>query len=131
MSCVPFLTSPWFNAATETGFFKGSIFVTSNAKEFLESELLPLHIYFNQALTCTTPLAILQGSRYLEDAPDIARRFDKTTKLRFRDAEEPQFIKFGSLKDKDPRVGIRSGQIRLNGWVSTCHSNCSPILILG
>ncbi|KIM36856.1 hypothetical protein M413DRAFT_31259 [Hebeloma cylindrosporum] len=76
-------------------FFKGSIFVTSNAKDFLEK--------------------LLQGSAYLDDAPDIARRFDKTTKLRFRDPEEPQYIKFGSLKDKDPRVGIRSGQIRLNG----------------
>ncbi|KIM36858.1 hypothetical protein M413DRAFT_281536 [Hebeloma cylindrosporum] len=76
-------------------FFKGSIFVTSNAKDFLDK--------------------LLQESAYLDDAPDIARRFDKTTKLRFRDPEEPQYIKFGSLKDKDPLVGIRSGQIRLNG----------------
>jgi len=60
---------------------------------------------------------ILQGSPYLDDALDIARRFDKTTKLRFRDPQEPQYIKFGSLKDRDPRVGIRSGQIRLNGCV--------------
>ena len=69
----------------------------------------------------TTSPDILQGSHYLEDAPDIARRFDKTTKLRFRDPEEPQFIKFGTLRDKDPRVGIRSGQIKLNGWVSMGH----------
>ena len=60
---------------------------------------------------------MLQGSPYLDDALDIAKRFDKTTKLRFRDSEEPQYIKFGTLKEKDPRVGIRFGQIRLNGCV--------------
>jgi hypothetical protein len=60
---------------------------------------------------------ILQGSIYLDDPPDVAGCFDETTKLRFRDPEEPQYIKFGSLKDKDPRFGIRSGQIRLNGCV--------------
>jgi hypothetical protein len=60
---------------------------------------------------------MLQGSDYLDDAFDIAERFDKTTKLRFRDPEEPQYIKFGTKKDKDPRVGIRYGQIRLNGCV--------------
>jgi hypothetical protein len=101
----------------ETGFFKGSIFVTSNAKDFLDSSSLPLHFNWALTRTFTTYEEILQGSTYLEDAPDIARRFDKTTKLRFRDPEEPQYIKFGSLKDKDPRVGIRSGQIRLNGCV--------------
>jgi len=28
-------------------------------------------------------------------ASDISRRFDKTAKLKFRDPEEPQYIKFG------------------------------------
>jgi hypothetical protein len=113
----PSFISSYVNPALETGFFKGSIFVTSNAKDFLDSQSFPL--YFKRALTpiLTTYTEILQGSTYLDDAPDIARRFDKTTKLRFRDPEEPQYIKFGSLKDKDPRVGIRSGQIRLNGCV--------------
>ena len=67
---------------------------------------------------------ILQGSAYLDDAFDIAQRFDKTTKLRFRDPEEAQYIKFGTFKDKDPRVGIRSGQIRLNGCVPM---ECVPV----
>ena len=71
--------------------------------------------------TCIISLDILQGSSYLDDAPDIARKFDKTTKLRFHDTEGPQYIRFGTAKDKDLRVGIRSGQIRLNGWVPMGH----------
>jgi hypothetical protein len=69
----------------------------------------------------TISLDYLQGSSYLDDAPFIAKIFDKTTKLRFRDSSRAHYIKFGTPKDKDPRVGIRSGQIRLNGWVQIGH----------
>ena len=72
---------------------------------------------FARALKQFDEVSWTQEKSYLDEAPDIALRFDKTTKLRFRDPAEPQYIKFGSLKDKDPRVGIRSGQIRLNGCV--------------
>lgn len=41
--------------------------------------------------------------------------FDKTTKVRFWDAEEPQYIRFGSVRDKDPEYDIRSGQLKLSG----------------
>lgn len=41
--------------------------------------------------------------------------FDKTTKVRFRDADEPQYIKFGAVRDKDPEYDIRSGQLKLSG----------------
>ena len=41
--------------------------------------------------------------------------FDKTTKVRFRDADEPQYIKFGSVRDKEPEYDIRSGQLKLSG----------------
>ena len=41
--------------------------------------------------------------------------FDQTTKLRFRDADGPQYIKFGTVRDKDPQYGIRSGQLKLAG----------------
>jgi len=40
---------------------------------------------------------------------------DKTTKLRFRNAEDPSYIKFGTLRDKDPQYEIRSGQLKLQG----------------
>ncbi|KAF8191384.1 hypothetical protein BJ912DRAFT_1098484 [Pholiota molesta] len=74
-------------------YFNGSIFVTSNGR-FLE---------------------VFKNSRFLEDVPRIASCFDKTTKLRFRNAEEDQYTKFGALRDRDPSVSIRSGQIKLTG----------------
>lgn len=43
--------------------------------------------------------------------------FDTSTKLRFRSATEPAYIKFGSLRDKDIKVDIKSGQLRLSGYV--------------
>jgi hypothetical protein len=41
----PFFISSYFNPGIETGFVKGSIFVTSNAKDFLESESSPSCIF--------------------------------------------------------------------------------------
>jgi len=49
----PSLVSSQYNDGIETGFFKGSIFVTSNAKDFLDSQSLPLH--YNCALTQILP----------------------------------------------------------------------------
>lgn len=43
--------------------------------------------------------------------------FEKTTKPTFKDPKDRSFIKFGSMKDKDQDVGIRSGQITLEGCV--------------
>ncbi|KAF9231965.1 hypothetical protein BU15DRAFT_55561 [Melanogaster broomeanus] len=59
----------------------------------------------------------LKGSKY--GSPEILQQmtgiFDKTTKLRLRNAEDPQYIKFGTVRDKDPQYDIRSGQLRLSG----------------
>ncbi|TFK33569.1 hypothetical protein BDQ12DRAFT_738725 [Crucibulum laeve] len=76
-------------------YFKGSIFVTHAARVFLEQ--------------------LLHDSKYVEDVDHIKRCFDKTTKLRFRNVNDPQYIKFGSARDKDLKVGIRSGQLKLQG----------------
>ncbi|KAG6885089.1 hypothetical protein C0993_005972 [Termitomyces sp. T159_Od127] len=38
-----------------------------------------------------------------------------TTKIRFSDIEEPQYIKFGRPGDRDEELGIFSGQIKLAG----------------
>ncbi|KAF8868964.1 hypothetical protein BD779DRAFT_1582049, partial [Infundibulicybe gibba] len=73
----------------------GSIFITQYAREFLRD--------------------LLEGSRFSDDVSYIAERFDKSTKLRFRDARDPAFIKFGNSRDHDAELGIRSGQLRLNG----------------
>ncbi|GLB37967.1 putative ATP binding [Lyophyllum shimeji] len=76
-------------------YFEGSIFVTNYARAFLSN--------------------LLKDSQFYDDVDYIARCFDKTTKLRFRNSGESQFIKFGSARDKDPGLGIRSGQLRLKG----------------
>ncbi|KAF8883232.1 hypothetical protein BD779DRAFT_878374 [Infundibulicybe gibba] len=73
----------------------GSIFVTKNARTFIKD--------------------LLEDSKYVDDVDDIAERFDKSTKLRFKNADEPAFIKFGSSRDRDADLGIRSGQLRLKG----------------
>jgi len=49
------------------------------------------------------------------DIEHIARCFDESGKVRFRDATGPQYIKFGSAKDNDSQVSIRFGQLKLPG----------------
>ena len=43
--------------------------------------------------------------------------FDKLTKLVFRKPDEPSYVKFGTVRDKDPKYDIRSGQLKLAGFV--------------
>jgi hypothetical protein len=57
----------------------------------------------------------LADSPFVDDLEHIIRCFDKTTKLRFRKAEEPQYIKFGSTRDNDEAYSIRFGQLKLMG----------------
>ncbi|KAH9485816.1 Heat shock 70 kDa protein 12B [Psilocybe cubensis] len=61
------------------------------------------------------PQSFLEESDFIDDLDHIVRCFDKTTKPRFRNAEEPQYIKFGSTRDNDPECNIRLGQLRLAG----------------
>lgn len=75
--------------------FHGSIFVSIHARLFLER--------------------LLSESPFLDDLDHIVRCFDKTTKLRFRNSEEPQFIKFGGTRDNEPDCNIRYGQLKLTG----------------
>ncbi|KAK0493239.1 hypothetical protein EDD18DRAFT_1181192 [Armillaria luteobubalina] len=75
--------------------FAGSTFVTRRAELFLKKKL--------------------KGSQYEGEVELIADCFDKTTKHRFRNANEPAYIKFGTMRDTDPRLDIRSGQLKLSG----------------
>ncbi|KAK0471595.1 hypothetical protein IW261DRAFT_1511460 [Armillaria novae-zelandiae] len=75
--------------------FTGSIFVTKNAKQHLHD--------------------LLANSRFLQEVDVISECFDRTTKLRFRNADEPAYIKFGGMRDRDADLGIRSGQLKLEG----------------
>ena len=60
-------------------------------------------------------LDYLQGSTFLGDVDHILACFDKTTKLRFRDSDEPQYINFGGTRDNDQNFNIRFGQLKLLG----------------
>ena len=61
------------------------------------------------------PLDHLSDSAFIDDIDNMARCFDRTTKLRFRNVNEPQFIKFGSTRDNEPESDIRYGQLKLMG----------------
>jgi molecular chaperone DnaK (HSP70) len=76
---------------------QGSIFVSRRAQKYLEDKL--------------------RGSRFgsPEDIATMTAVFDKATKTKFRDSNETSYIKFGSARDNDPRLGIRSGQLKLPG----------------
>ncbi|KAI6044886.1 hypothetical protein EDC04DRAFT_2889550 [Pisolithus marmoratus] len=76
---------------------QGSVFVTYRAHAFLR--------------------ALLANSKYGDDdnLKSMADIFDKTTKLQYRNANEPQYIKFGTIHDKELQYNIRSGQLRLTG----------------
>lgn len=63
-----------------------------------------------------TFLDLLANSSFREDLDHIGNCFDKTTKPRFRNAEDPQYIKFGATRDNDPNCGIRFGQLKLAGY---------------
>ncbi|KAF9526171.1 hypothetical protein CPB83DRAFT_896323 [Crepidotus variabilis] len=76
-------------------YFHGSVFVTVAARNFLKKNL--------------------SESDFLDEIEDIISCFDKTTKLCFRDDQDPQYIKFGGRKDNDPHVNIRFGQMKLEG----------------
>ncbi|EKM51025.1 uncharacterized protein PHACADRAFT_128701 [Phanerochaete carnosa HHB-10118-sp] len=41
--------------------------------------------------------------------------FEKTAKPNFKDSAEESFVKFGSIRDRDPGVGIKNGQLSLEG----------------
>ncbi|EDR07836.1 uncharacterized protein LACBIDRAFT_327574 [Laccaria bicolor S238N-H82] len=77
--------------------FHGSIFVSIHARQFLEDHL--------------------SDSAFIDDIDNMVRCFDRTTKLRFRNVNEPQFIKFGSTRDNEPESDIRYGQLKLTGCI--------------
>jgi hypothetical protein len=109
--CKTFYDFLHINLIITTGHFHGSVFVTIHARLFLESMSCIVRDVFN-----TQPfLDYLQGSTFLADLEHIVGCFDKTTKLRFRNAEEPQYIKFGGARDNDPSCSIRFGQLKLLG----------------
>jgi hypothetical protein len=62
-----------------------------------------------------TRTELLEESDYLDDLDHIVRCFDRTTKIRFSDDSQAQYIKFGSTRDNDANCGIRFGQLKVAG----------------
>ncbi|KAG8215047.1 hypothetical protein J3R82DRAFT_8456 [Butyriboletus roseoflavus] len=76
---------------------QGSVFVTRRANGLLQKKL--------------------RGSRYSspEMIDDIMNTFDQTTKLHICNAEQPAYIKVGSLRENDLEHDIKAGKLRLLG----------------
>jgi hypothetical protein len=60
--------------------------------------------------------------------------FERLTKPTFKNPSERSFIKFGSMRDRDDAVGIRSGQISLEGCARSfrapkCYYSSTPYFI--
>jgi hypothetical protein len=59
----------------------------------------------------------LSNSKYgsLDDIEHMADCFDKSAKLSFKDPSQTSLVKFGSARDVDNSVGIKFGQLKLQG----------------
>jgi hypothetical protein len=68
-------------------------------------------------MDCSCIVGKLYNSRYNspDDILQITECFDKSTKLGFGDSSQPCFVKFGTVRDNDPSVDIKMGQLRLQG----------------
>ncbi|OCH89888.1 hypothetical protein OBBRIDRAFT_835494 [Obba rivulosa] len=79
--------------------FEGSAIISFRAREWLQEKL--------------------KGSRFCneQDVMEMFRDFDRSAKLIFRDQQDSSYLKFGSMRDRDPAHGIRNGQITLSGDV--------------
>lgn len=45
----------------------------------------------------------------------MLEQFERSTKPTFKDPKDRSFIRFGSMRDRDPDFGIRAGQLSLEG----------------
>lgn len=93
------------------------MFVSQRARTFLEGVSRSFLSFLISRWNFFTS-GKLRGSKYKEDVDHMTRCFDKTTKLTFRNSGEPSYIRFGTARDRDPSVDIRSGQMKLPGCVS-------------
>ena len=50
-----------------------------------------------------------------QDIAIFAERFDTGLKATFSDNSKPQFVKFGSPRDKDESCGVKGGKLNLPG----------------
>ena len=57
----------------------------------------------------------LCDSKFSEDVHAMTEAFDKSSKLTFEKISNPLFIRFGGARDRDLKLNIRAGQLKLTG----------------
>ena len=50
-----------------------------------------------------------------ENLGEFSERFDDGVKKVFSNNQAPQYVKFGSMRDNDPKYGVRAGRLTLTG----------------
>ena len=86
--------------------------MTSRARSFLTGTIGRREVFWHSQLI---HLDYLRDSKFSEDVPAMTEAFDKSSKLTFEKINNPLFIRFGSARDKDPKLNIRAGQLKLLG----------------
>ncbi|KAJ8585540.1 hypothetical protein M405DRAFT_705987, partial [Rhizopogon salebrosus TDB-379] len=76
---------------------QGSVFVSRRARTMLQEKLRESQFGSDEMISHMVTI------------------FDTTTKLRFGNENDPAFVKFGTIRDKDVNFNIRSGQLKLMG----------------
>ena len=96
------------------GVLHGSTRVNIRAHEFLQGQIYFLRTNSPLIAIC---IAKLRNSKYgnEEDLYTMLENFERSTKPTFKDPTDKSFIRFGSMRDKDPDFGIRGGQISIEG----------------
>ena len=94
------------------GHLQGSVFVTSRAREFLTGAIDCRAILWRSQLVYPV---YLRGSKISEDIPAMTEAFNKSSKLAFEKISNPLFIRFGNACDKDLKLNIRAGHLKLPG----------------
>ena len=88
----------------------------------VQREIFPEeYVFFFSGQISEMTTDLLVASSFTEDLDHICDCFDKTTKTRFVNTLEPQYVKFRSKRDNDPSCDIRFGRLKLAGWVPTSY----------
>lgn len=90
--------------------------VSFRARDFIKGDLH--RQYFVCCTALKTVVEKLADSKYgnEDDIEEMFKHFDGWAKPVFQSPEEPSYIRFGSMRDKDLAYGIRNGQLTLSGY---------------
>ncbi|KAG5350998.1 hypothetical protein C0989_008361 [Termitomyces sp. Mn162] len=99
--------------ATPQCHLQGSVYVTARAKAFLHGEERRTYEINYPITLISVHIDFLKDTKFADDVEAMTTYFDKSAKLTFN--SNPLFIKFGSARDRDPKLRIRGGQLTLLG----------------